>query len=125
MKLNHEDHGIDKNAFNLALGRRLCALRLHHEKSQRYVGEKLGVSYQQVHKYETGETQIAPAHLLIYAKIFNVSIASLYGAARESNDVCENSGDARADPDTLLRDIRTTLIHLTRQINKAMGERER
>lgn len=119
MKSNH-NHGIDKNAFNIALGRRLCALRVQHEKSQSYVGERLGVSYQQIHKYETGETQISPSQLLIYSKLFNVSMTYLYGMKTQSNDVLnldnEDINMFSSNIIALPRDIRKTFIRLAQQV---------
>jgi transcriptional regulator with XRE-family HTH domain len=114
------DYGIDKNAFNVALGKRLCALRVQHEKSQSYVGDRLGVSYQQIHKYETGETQISPSQLLIYAQMFNVSIAYLYGMNRQDNDCLdiddEDINIFSSNIIALPRDVRKTFIRLAQQI---------
>jgi transcriptional regulator with XRE-family HTH domain len=77
---------MDKNAFNVAMGKRLCELRNLHGISQKDIGARLGVTYQQVHKYETGETQIPPVHLFTYARLFKVNMAYLYGFSNESND---------------------------------------
>ena len=121
MELFNEEE-LDKDAFNVAMGRRLCDLRNFRGKSQKYVGAKLGVTYQQVHKYETGETTVSPMHLAVYAKIFRVPIEYLYGKNAESND----SG-SQYDKQTLLvaseimtlpEEIRKGVYHLSRQINK-------
>lgn len=120
---------MDKNAFNVAMGKRLCELRNLHGKSQSDMGAKLGVTYQQVHKYETGETQIPPVHLFTYAKLFKVSMAYLYGLANESNDDMPEldkkayyaASETMGWPD----DLRKSLYNLTRQITKACTAKEK
>lgn len=114
---------IDKNAFNVAMGKRLCELRNLHGKSQRDMAEKLGVAHQQVHKYETGETQIPPVHLFTYARLFQVSMAYLYGLSNESNDdmpeLDKKAYHAASQTMEWPDDLRKSFYHLTRQINKA------
>lgn len=114
---------MDKSAFNVAMGKRLCELRNLHGKSQKHMAATLGVAHQQVHKYETGETQIPSVHLFTYAKLFKVSMAYLYGLSNESNDdmpeldkkAYHAASETMAWPD----DLRKSLYHLTRQITKA------
>lgn len=119
MKPNHDDHGIDKHAFNIALGRRLYALRVKHKKSQSYIGEKLGVSYQQIYKYETGETQISPSQLLAYTKLFNVSLSYLYGITNQSGE----GFNYIQDIENLPCNIRSTLFELARQISNSCNKK--
>ena len=120
---------IDKNAFNVAMGKRLCELRNLHGKSQSDMGAKLGVTYQQVHKYETGETQIPPVHLFTYAKLFKVSMAYLYGLANESNDdmpeLDKKAYYAAYEMMGMPEDIRISLYQLAKQIRKACTCKEK
>jgi len=114
---------MDKNAFNVAMGKRLCELRNLHGKSQSDMGAKLGVTYQQVHKYETGETQIPPVHLFTYARFFKVSMAYLYGLANESNDdmpeLDKKAYHAASETMDWPDELRKSFYHLGRQISKA------
>ncbi len=120
---------MDKNAFNVAMGKRLCELRNLHGKSQSDMGAKLGVTYQQVHKYETGETQIPPVHLFTYAKLFKVSMAYLYGLANESNDdmpeLDKKAYHAASETMSWPDDLRKSLYNLTKQITKACVAKEK
>lgn len=97
-----------------------CALRVQHKKSQSYVGERLGVSYQQIHKYETGETQISPSQLLIYAKLFNVNMAYLYGITGQSN----NDFNIMAEIESLPSGIRIVIFELVRQVKKCEKQKK-
>lgn len=123
------EQNMDRSAFNVALGKRLCELRNLHGKSQKHMAAKLGVAHQQVHKYETGETQIPSVHLFTYAKLFKVSMAYLYGLSNEINDdmpeldkkAYHAASETMAWPD----DLRVSLYHLTRQITKACAPRDR
>ena len=93
------------------------------------MGVKLGVTYQQVHKYETGETQIPPVHLFTYAKLFKVSMAHLYGLANESNDdmpeLDKKAYHAASETMGWPDDLRKSLYNLTRQITKACVTKEK
>lgn len=120
---------MDKNAFNVALGKRLCELRNLHGKSQKHIAAKLGVAHQQVHKYETGETQIPSVHLFTYSKLFRVSMAYLYGLSNESNDdmpeLDKKAYHAASETMGWPDDLRKSFYHLTRQISKACPSREK
>lgn len=114
---------MDKNAFNVAMGKRLCELRNLHGISQKDIGAKLGVTYQQVHKYETGETQIPPVHLFTYARLFKVNMAYLYGLSNESNDdmpeLDKRAFHAASETMGWPDDLRKSFYQFTRQVSKA------
>ena len=120
---------MDKNAFNVAMGKRLCNLRNQHKKSLRWVAAKLGVAFQQVHKYETGETQIPPVHLFTYSKIFGVSMVHLYGLSSESNDdmpeLDKKAYHAASETMGWPDDLRKSFYHLTRQISKVCKDKDK
>lgn len=120
---------MDKNAFNVAMGKRLCELRNLHGKSQRDIATKLGVAHQQVHKYETGETQIPPMHLFTYARLFKVSMAHLYGLTNESNDdmpeLDKKAYHAASETMGWPDDLRKSFYHLTRQISKVCKDKDK
>ncbi len=66
--------------FNYALGKRLSMLRQMHKMSLEDLGSKLGVSAQQVHKYETGENTLMPKRIQLCAHIFKVPVGYFYAA---------------------------------------------
>lgn len=62
-----------------ALGVRITALRKAKGLSQTEVGKALGVSFQQVQKYERGTNRIGAGRLHAIASFFAVPVSSLYG----------------------------------------------
>ncbi|MET3695366.1 helix-turn-helix domain-containing protein [Methylobacterium goesingense] len=64
-----------------ALGVRITALRKAKGLSQTEVGKALGVSFQQVQKYERGRNRIGAGRLHAIANFFAVPVSSLYGDA--------------------------------------------
>lgn len=114
---------VDKNAFNVALGKRLYELRKLHGKSQKDMGAILRVAHQQVHKYETGATPIPPVHLFTCSRLFKVSMAYLYGQTNESNDhipeLDNRAYHAASETMNWPDELRQSLYQLTRQISKA------
>lgn len=59
-------------------------VRLHRQRagwSQKRLGELIGVSFQQVQKYETGRNRISAARLFVIADRFNVSVTVFFPEA--------------------------------------------
>ena len=107
--------------FNMAVGRRLSLIRQMHKISLEHVATALGVSYQQVHKYETGETTMGARRIQLCAKLFNLPVGYFYGedeneAYRPHFDkgVLTIAGEVQRLPE----DIRKSIYYLSRQINK-------
>lgn len=68
-------HSIDK-----AIGGRLKLYRQRANLSQTALGRHLGVSFQQVQKYENGTNRISAASLMKIARFLNISIGDLLAA---------------------------------------------
>jgi transcriptional regulator with XRE-family HTH domain len=76
-------------AMELSIGARLRARRRQLGFSQTDLAEKLGVSFQQVQKYERGSNRIAASTLIAAAEALSTSVSSLVGedgAGREEDD---------------------------------------
>ena len=65
-------HSVDK-----AIGGRLKNFRQRANLSQTALGKHLGVSFQQVQKYENGTNRISAASLMKIARFLNISIGDL------------------------------------------------
>jgi transcriptional regulator with XRE-family HTH domain len=65
------------DATDVALGRRLKSLRVRGGLSQTALGEVLGVSFQQIQKYERGANRISVSQLGRLAEALAVSAAEL------------------------------------------------
>ncbi len=66
------------SAVDARIGKRWRVLRRSRGMSQADLGSALGVSYQQIQKYETGRSSMRVATLLQCAQLFGVPPASLY-----------------------------------------------
>jgi transcriptional regulator with XRE-family HTH domain len=79
------------NPYDREIALRVRTLRLSRRMSQNDVGERLGITFQQVQKYENAANRIGAGRLQRIAEIFEVPVAALFGASRRE-------GRAGADP---------------------------
>lgn len=66
-------------SIDRAIGARLRARRVALGLSQDQLAQALGVSYQQVQKYENGSNRIAAARLVVLAERLKTTVAALTG----------------------------------------------
>ncbi len=64
-KLSEASKVIDRH-----VGMRLRLLRLNHKMSQTELGDKVGVTFQQIQKYERGANRIGASRLWKFCEIF-------------------------------------------------------
>ena len=69
---------------DIEVGRRVRALRLERNMSQTALADRLGLTFQQVQKYEKGVNRIGAGRLQTIAEIFKVSITDLFADAQPS-----------------------------------------
>lgn len=67
----------DATKFDAKLGARIRALRAEQGITQTELAEKLGVTFQQVQKYEKGINRMSVERLRDTAKVFGVSFADM------------------------------------------------
>jgi transcriptional regulator with XRE-family HTH domain len=121
--MNTTDLDLDKDTFKRAMGKCLHYLRVTRHLSLEDIGIKIGVSAQQIHKYETGESMVSPLHLQQYAAVFNVPVGYFFGNA--SNLPPEFSFDRKsqaltAELSALPADIRKCVYYMVRIINREL-----
>ncbi len=89
--------------LELAIGARMRARRRQLSLSQSDLADRLGVSFQQVQKYERGANRVAATTLLSAALALNVSVSWLIGedAAENGEDGDEHVFRALARPGAL------------------------
>src|SRR5262245_9057127 len=70
------------------VGSRVRMRRMMLEMSQTKLGDMLGVTFQQIQKYETGKNRIGAGRLQEIARIFEVPVAFFYqgASAQESGE---------------------------------------
>jgi transcriptional regulator with XRE-family HTH domain len=90
------------------LGHRIKQLRLGAGMTQQQVARRLGVSSQQVHKYEKGISRFSAERLLAIARVFDVAVADLFEAYSGAPT------DRIGDPETsrLLLDLTCSFLEL-------------
>ena len=88
-----------------AVGQRVRALRLERNMSQTNLADALGLTFQQVQKYEKGANRIGAGRLQQIAEIFEVPVATLFGASN-SNGTKTDSLFELVDASSALRLLR-------------------
>ena len=73
-----ESELVDSGAVDIHIGARLRKLRSMLGMSQDQLGRSLGLTFQQIQKYEHGTNRIAASRLFQIAKILNVPIAYFF-----------------------------------------------
>ena len=63
--------------FNIEIGRRLRMYRQKRKISQEQLGNMLGISFQQIQKYENGQNRLFAERAAIIAEILSVSLIDL------------------------------------------------
>ena len=86
------------NPTDRHVGARLRMRRLMLKMSQQQLGDLLGLSFQQVQKYEKGTNRIGASRLQQIALILNVSITYFFEGAPAPNSVGKEPG-AKVAPD--------------------------
>jgi transcriptional regulator with XRE-family HTH domain len=71
----------DEKKFNRRIGRRLRELRTARGMTQMQLSEEMGVTYQQIQKYETGFNVASPWKLARLAEILGVPLTNFFEAA--------------------------------------------
>jgi len=68
-------------ADDLAIGQKLRALRLDRALSQGALAAQIGVTFQQLQKYEKGANRVSAGRLARIAAALGVPVTAFYGAA--------------------------------------------
>lgn len=69
----HDIHPVDRH-----VGQQLRVRRIHSNLSQTELGAKIGLSYQQIQKYESGKNRISASMLYEFAGRLNVPVAQFF-----------------------------------------------
>ena len=124
-KLQKPAQKIDK-----VIGRNIRIHRLAKKMSQTDLGEKLGVSFQQVQKYENGTNRVGSGRLFQIAAILGLHVSTFFKGG-EGHEGAHDSGllDLLAEPQSvrLIRafskitdtTVRRSLVQLAEKFAKA------
>lgn len=81
---------------DIEVARRMRAARLEKGLTQEKLGSALGLTFQQVQKYENGTNRIAAGRLHKIAEILGVPVGVLFGTPSSSESLLELSDNAAA-----------------------------
>lgn len=83
--------------IDFSVGKRLSARRKELDMSQQTLGKELGVSFQQIQKYEKGASRVSAGRLFQIAKALGVSISYFYtDAISHAPGMAEEEGPSPA-----------------------------
>lgn len=68
----------NKNQVDINIGKRLKVLRILHNVTQGDVAAKMGVSFQQIQKYETGKSRMSASRLWDLSRAFNKDVGFFF-----------------------------------------------
>ncbi len=73
--------GMDDADYDKRLGQRLRTLREMHRMTQAEVGAQVGLSHQQIQKYEGGQSQIRVSLANRFARLFDIPVSQFLDVA--------------------------------------------
>jgi transcriptional regulator with XRE-family HTH domain len=116
------------NQIDVLVGRNVRLHRLHAKLSQTALGEKIGVTFQQVQKYERGTNRVGASRLTQIATALDVPITAFFEGMKQSHATGADSTplDLLADAQALKlaqafaeitdADLRRSIVQFVRQI---------
>lgn len=78
-------------AIDVSIGQRIRARRIELNMSQEKLGEKLGLTFQQIQKYEKGTNRVGGSRMSEIAKALTVPVSYLFGEHAQA--AMERPGD--------------------------------
>jgi transcriptional regulator with XRE-family HTH domain len=100
-----------------SIGRNIRVHRLAKEMTQEVLGEKIGVTFQQVQKYEKGTNRVGSGRLYEISEILEVPVQSLYDGETPQKQ------SRKSSPFELLTDAMT--MQMAREFGKMTDNKAR
>ena len=91
-----------KSQIDALIGHRLRAARLYNNLSQHQLGDQIGISFQQIQKYENATNRISAVRVLFLARALDLPVTYFF-------DCLDNSVIPTGDPslpENVIRDAR-------------------
>ena len=66
---------------DVEVGRRVRVFRLQRQMTQTTLGERLGLTFQQIQEYENGTNRIGAGRLQVIAEVLEVPVAAFFDTA--------------------------------------------
>lgn len=90
-----------RDPIDVSVGARIRLIRKMRGWSQQALAEAVGVSFQQVQKYESGANRVSASMLVRIAAALGVSIAELFGAVEAASQVSDDLAVMLGEPGAL------------------------
>jgi transcriptional regulator with XRE-family HTH domain len=121
------------NPVDSLVGGRIRLLRKRRKMSQSDLGKALGVTFQQIQKYENGKNRVGASRLHLVATALNVPINELFDGASETGRTLKATKTLAFDSQALRiaeafvkisdRELRSSLVDLTEAMAQKFGSR--
>ena len=115
------------------VGARIRILRKRREMNQTDLGEAVGVTFQQIQKYENGKNRVGAGRLHLIAKALNVPITELFDGASETGRASTTTKSLAFDAQALRvaeafvkiadKELRSALVDLMEGMARKSGAR--
>ena len=79
----HSENDRGPDPIDVAVGARIRRIRKDRQVSQQQLAQLVGLTFQQMQKYETGANRVSASKLVAIAKALEVSASELLGEARD------------------------------------------
>ena len=119
------------NALDVAVGRNVLIWRLHRGLSQSQLADRLGITFQQVQKYEAGSNRVPTGRLAKMATILRVTMDALFhgtAAADPSQPLISDSRSLRlAQAFAAIKNnkARLSLVNMVEKIAEAVAHKRK
>jgi transcriptional regulator with XRE-family HTH domain len=121
------------NPVDEAVGARIRILRKRRKMSQQELGKALGVSFQQVQKYENGKNRVSASRLHLVATTLNVPITDLFDGALATSSTSRATKSVAFDRQALClaeafakisdKELRSSLVDVAEAMALISGSR--
>jgi transcriptional regulator with XRE-family HTH domain len=121
------------NPVDLLVGGRIRLLRKRRKMSQAQLGKALGVTFQQIQKYENGKNRVGASRLHLVATALNVPIAELFDGASETGRTLKATTSIAFDSQALRiaeafvkisdKELRSSLVDLAEAMARKFDSR--
>jgi transcriptional regulator with XRE-family HTH domain len=123
-----------KNPVDVAVGARMRLLRQRRKMSQEELGKAIGVTFQQVQKYENGKNRIGASRLNMVAAALNVPISELFDDTSPTSNTTRATKSLAFDAQALRlaeafvkisnKELRSSLVDLIDAMARKFGSRD-
>ncbi|MET0640163.1 MAG: helix-turn-helix transcriptional regulator [Hyphomicrobium sp.] len=90
-RLNKTSRRLDP--LDVLVGKRIRTQRLARKMSQSELGKQLGITFQQIQKYESGVNRVGAGRLQSIAKIFELPVSVFFGEDSASQDASNETNE--------------------------------